>query len=150
MISVAQAVKLISQNVGSLGSEQIDLSESVGRVLAENVIADTDLPPFNRSQMDGYAVIASDTKKTPITLKLVGEYAAGSGYQDHARVRPHQRQHAARLGDVGERRVETSRSVAPNPVEVVRREAGAGDDVELVFGDAGNGEVALNAATVVE
>ncbi|MEQ1923942.1 MAG: gephyrin-like molybdotransferase Glp [Pyrinomonadaceae bacterium] len=79
MISVAQAVKLISQNVGSLGSEQIDLSESVGRVLAENVIADTDLPPFDRSQMDGYAVIASATKKTPITLKIVGESAAGSG-----------------------------------------------------------------------
>lgn len=80
MISVANAVKLISQNVGSLGSERVDLSESVGRVLAENVAADTDLPPFDRSQMDGFAVMSADTKTPPTTLTIVGESAAGSGW----------------------------------------------------------------------
>ncbi len=36
---------------------------NVGRVLAENIIADSDLPPFDRSQMDGFAVITKDTAK---------------------------------------------------------------------------------------
>jgi len=42
-------------------TERIDLEESVGRVLAEAVVADRDVPPFDRAAMDGYAVVAGDT-----------------------------------------------------------------------------------------
>ena len=80
MIPISKALKIIETQTGSLGSERIALGESVGRVLRENIIADTDLPPFDRSQMDGYAVVASDTKNTPVTLKIVGESAAGRGW----------------------------------------------------------------------
>lgn len=41
--------------------ENIDVSEAVGRVLAEDIIADRSVPPFDRSAMDGYAVVAEDT-----------------------------------------------------------------------------------------
>jgi molybdenum cofactor synthesis domain-containing protein len=48
--------------------------------LAEDIVADTDLPPFNRSQMDGYAVRAEDTNDAPVRLRIVGESAAGKGW----------------------------------------------------------------------
>lgn len=80
MITVKKAQSLITNETGSLGSERVAIGESVGRVLAGPIVADTDLPPFDRSQMDGYAVTAADTTKTPVTLKLVGESAAGRGW----------------------------------------------------------------------
>ena len=52
----------------------------LGRVLAEDVVADSDLPPFDRSQMDGYAVRAEDAKSAPVRLRIVGESAAGRGW----------------------------------------------------------------------
>ena len=42
-------------------TERVDLEESVGRVLADAVVADRDVPPFDRAAMDGYAVVAEDT-----------------------------------------------------------------------------------------
>ncbi len=64
----------------TIGSEKLPLRESVGRVLSEDITADTDLPPFDRSQMDGYAVIAEDTGSAPVRLKIVGESSAGHGW----------------------------------------------------------------------
>ena len=49
-------------------------------MLAEDVVADSDLPPFDRSQMDGYAVRAEDVKAAPARLRIVGESAAGRGW----------------------------------------------------------------------
>ena len=80
MIPVARALKIIDQNLYSLGSERIDLADAVGRILAENIVADTDLPPFDRSQMDGYALCSRDTRDVPVNLKVVGESAAGRGW----------------------------------------------------------------------
>lgn len=80
MIPVSKAIKIVTKETRPLGVEKIALEESVGRVLAEDIVSDTDLPPFDRSQMDGYAVKAADTKNSPVTLKLVGESAAGRGW----------------------------------------------------------------------
>lgn len=80
MIPIAKAIKLIDRETLELGSEKLELLATVGRVLAENIVADTDLPPFDRSMMDGYAVVAADTKTTPATLRIVGESAAGRGW----------------------------------------------------------------------
>ena len=64
-----------------LAPEEVALGESRGRVLAEDVVADTDLPPFDRALMDGYAVRAADTVEAPARLKIVGEAAAGRGWR---------------------------------------------------------------------
>ena len=81
MIPISSAIKLIQENTGTLGNEKVHLADSVGRVLAEDIAADTDLPPFDRSQMDGYAVIAADTINAPVLLTIVGESAAGRGWR---------------------------------------------------------------------
>ena len=56
MIPVSKAISLIEQNVEPLGTETVSISNMVGRILAEDIVADMDLPPFDRSQMDGFAV----------------------------------------------------------------------------------------------
>ncbi len=57
--------------------EQVDLLAAAGRVLAEAVVADRDLPPFPRSTRDGYAVRSADLSPLPATLEVVGEIKAG-------------------------------------------------------------------------
>jgi len=80
MIPVAEAIQIVLDQTPKLDSESIPLTDALGRILAEDVVADTDLPPFDRSQMDGYAVRAGDVESVPATLKIVGESAAGRGW----------------------------------------------------------------------
>ncbi len=81
MLSVHEAIRIICEQTPTLPTEKIPLTEARGRVLADDVIADTDLPPFDRALMDGYAVRAADTQNAPVRLRVVGEAAAGSGWR---------------------------------------------------------------------
>lgn len=60
MISFLEARKIILNRTASFGQEIVDLDDSLGRVLAQNVLAPGDFPPFNRSAMDGIALKFSD------------------------------------------------------------------------------------------
>jgi molybdopterin molybdotransferase len=80
MIPVNEAIRIVLHQTSRLPVETVVLGDSLGRTLAEDVIADTDLPPFDRAQMDGYAVRADDVSNTPARLHIVGESAAGSGW----------------------------------------------------------------------
>jgi molybdopterin molybdotransferase len=66
----------------ALPAEMVALSNSLGRVLAADVVAATDLPPWDNSAMDGYAIRAADvagaTDAAPVLLRVAGEVAAGS------------------------------------------------------------------------
>lgn len=80
MISVAEAIQIVRQQTRPLPSERVKIEHALNRVLAENIVADSDLPPFDRSQMDGYAVRAEDTTGAPVRLRIAGESAAGRGW----------------------------------------------------------------------
>ena len=58
-------------------SERVDLLSAPGRILAESINADRDLPPFPRATRDGFAVRAEDVAQFPATLKVIAEIAAG-------------------------------------------------------------------------
>lgn len=64
-----------------LGTEWVALLQAHGRVLAEEIRADVDLPPFDRSTVDGYAVRSGDTagasKGAPVPLRVAGEVLMG-------------------------------------------------------------------------
>ncbi|MEM3754169.1 MAG: molybdopterin molybdotransferase MoeA [Candidatus Bathyarchaeia archaeon] len=64
-----------------LDSELIDLKDALNRVLAEDIISKVDIPPFDRSAVDGYALKAENTygasEDNPIRLKLLGRIEAG-------------------------------------------------------------------------
>jgi molybdopterin molybdotransferase len=80
MISVSEAIRIIVEQAKPLPTERVELSEALGRVLAEAIFADSDLPPFDRAQMDGYAVRSTDLSNVPTRLRVVGESAAGRGW----------------------------------------------------------------------
>jgi molybdopterin molybdotransferase len=77
VVTVESALEIVLSHTPSLGNEEADLADVVGRVLAEDVRSDLDLPPFDRSAMDGYAVRAADVAHAPVTLDVVGTVRAG-------------------------------------------------------------------------
>ncbi len=82
MISISEAKKIVNAETFSLENESIHISKIVDRVLGEDIFADMDLPPFDRSQMDGFAVRTEDVENAPVKLKIVGESAAGKGWHN--------------------------------------------------------------------
>src|SRR5262245_4020073 len=80
MISIAEAIQIVLAHSPRLTVEEVKLSLARGRILAQDIVADTDLPPFDRAQMDGYAVRAADVAIAPAKLRIVGESAAGAGW----------------------------------------------------------------------
>ena len=80
MISISEAIQIVTAQTAQLSAEEVAIDVSRGRILAQDIVADTDLPPFDRAQMDGYAVRAADVAKVPAHLRIVGESAAGAGW----------------------------------------------------------------------
>ena len=76
-LSVDEALERILARVRPLEPVPMALLDALGATLAEDAIADRDVPPFRNSAMDGYAVIAADVASAPATLRVVGEIAAG-------------------------------------------------------------------------
>lgn len=89
-ISVDDALARVLHGAGPLGVEQVALLDAPGRVLANDVVADADTPPFRNSAMDGYAVRAADilgaSTDRPIKLAVIAD--APAGYAPRAGVRP--------------------------------------------------------------
>jgi putative molybdopterin biosynthesis protein len=83
LVSVEEAKKLLDQNFTSkpLGIETVSLSQAHRRTLAIDIISQFDVPPFDRSTVDGYAVKAEDTfgadEDRPVSLKLWGKVNIG-------------------------------------------------------------------------
>jgi molybdopterin molybdotransferase len=76
MLSIDEALDLVLRGIAPLGAERVPLAEAAGRVAAAPALSAVDLPPFDRSAMDGYAVRAADTAPG-VELRLVGGVAAG-------------------------------------------------------------------------
>ena len=80
VLSFEDARKVVENHAAGVaprGSETVDLLDAVGRVLAEEIHADRDFPPFPRATRDGYAVRSSDLATLPATLNTIGEIKAG-------------------------------------------------------------------------
>ena len=81
MISVEEALDKILPFINPLGSEKVSLLEALGRAMAEDIYAPRDLPPYDNSGMDGYAVkyedIQSASPNHPIKLEVIEDLPAG-------------------------------------------------------------------------
>jgi molybdenum cofactor synthesis domain-containing protein len=86
MITVNEALGIVLDQVEVLSPETVPLEQAHSRILAEDVRADIDLPPFDRARMDGYAVRSVDVATAPVSLKLIGEVAAGAKF--HGKLNP--------------------------------------------------------------
>ena len=77
MIPVEEALEIVLREANALPAVEVALHDALSRVLAEDVASDLDLPPFDRSAMDGYALRAEDVASAPAALDVVGEVRAG-------------------------------------------------------------------------
>lgn len=80
LLPVDEALALVLKDLAPLPAERVKLDAALGRVLAEDVAATLTQPPFDASAMDGYAVRGADLGTLPVTLKLIGESAAGARF----------------------------------------------------------------------
>src|SRR5580704_7246869 len=82
MISADEALRIVLENVVPLGVERVPLLGALGRVLAEEIHSPRDIPGFDNSAMDGYAVRASDialaSESNPVKLKVIETVGAGT------------------------------------------------------------------------
>lgn len=81
MITFKEAYKNVLNHVLDLGTEVIPLMKSLNRILAEDICADRDFPPFNRATKDGIAITFSEFVITEHKFKIEGEAAAGAPQQ---------------------------------------------------------------------
>jgi molybdopterin molybdotransferase len=141
--AIDEALALVLARARPLGAEDVPIARAAGRIVAEPALAVTDLPPFDSSAMDGYAVRAADT---PGALTVVGHSAAGKP--------------EARTLGVGEAIVISTGAVVPagaDAVVPVERTSGnveveavsAGDNVRPRGGDARAGDVVVGAGDVL-
>jgi molybdopterin molybdotransferase len=146
LLTIDAALALVLARVAPLPDEEVTLADAGGRYLAAPARTSVDLPPFDSSAMDGYAVRSADT---PGTLAVAGESAAG---------RP-----AATVLAAGAAAAISTGAVVPEgadavvPVEQTRREGAGvtvgavapGENVRPRGGDARSGEAIVEAGSVV-
>jgi molybdopterin molybdotransferase len=76
-LQVSAAQRIILESVAAPSVESVKLEQSLGRVLAEDIRANRDLPPYDVSAMDGYAVRSEDVASVPVTLEIIEDVRAG-------------------------------------------------------------------------
>jgi molybdopterin molybdotransferase len=152
VIDLEDAQRTVLEACPALAPVDTDLADVLGRVLADDVVAAEDVPPFANSAVDGYAVRAADLVAPPVELDVVGELAAGARPFDGA-VGPGQ---AVRImtgapvpaGADAIAMVEDSERLDGGRVRL-HRPLAAGSAVRGIGDDVRAGEVVLPAGTAV-
>jgi molybdopterin molybdotransferase len=80
-VTLEEALSLLLDECPQTRTIHVPLMDALGSVLAEEVVSDANIPPFDRSPLDGYALRAEDTVtaslETPVTLKVIDDIPAG-------------------------------------------------------------------------
>ncbi|MFQ6014181.1 MAG: gephyrin-like molybdotransferase Glp [Anaerolineae bacterium] len=81
LIEIDEALEYVLKHFHPLDAEEVDILEALDRVLAEDIYSGVDVPPFDNSAMDGYALQAADTigasAEEPVYLRVMADLAAG-------------------------------------------------------------------------
>ncbi|MBA2860739.1 molybdopterin biosynthesis protein [Methanococcus maripaludis] len=81
LCTIDHAKEVVRTLLNELSTEEVSLFELPGRMLAEDIVSNVDVPPFDRSRMDGYAVRAKDTYEAeedkPVALEIIDKIRAG-------------------------------------------------------------------------
>jgi molybdopterin biosynthesis enzyme len=77
MIPLAEAQQYVLSGCAPLDTAPTAIADSLGLVTAEPIMCGENIPPFDNTAVDGYAVIAADVAATPVELEVIGSIAAG-------------------------------------------------------------------------
>ena len=82
MIPIEEAIRIVLEHTHPIDTVRVDLMDALGRTLAEDVRSDIHMPPFDKSAMDGYAVLGCDvqgaSRECPAILEVIEEIPAGA------------------------------------------------------------------------
>jgi molybdopterin molybdotransferase len=151
MLTVAEATAIVLQRARPLAVETTPLAEALGRVLAEDVASDLDMPPFDKAMMDGYTVRCDDVNSGESTLEVIEEITAGKTPQ-----RPILPGQAARImtgapiPSGADAVVMVERSELSDDGRVtIRTQVRAGDNIQPRARELKCGEIVLKAASML-
>jgi len=151
-----KAKRILAQNftLKPVGKEFVPLSEAYDRVLATDVVSPLDIPPFNRSTVDGYAVKAADTfgaeEDRPITLKIFGKVNVGEA----PRIRVEKGTAVeivtgAPIPEGANAVVMMENTVRQNKTVLIHQSVSLGENVMKAGSDIRRGEIVLKKETVL-
>ncbi|MHA1115330.1 MAG: molybdopterin molybdotransferase MoeA [Candidatus Heimdallarchaeaceae archaeon] len=142
LISLDEALRILDENTTPLSeTETVSIFELLGRVSAQDVIAELNIPPFNRSAMDGYAVKASSTflasDRNPVHLECIDKILAGDV--------PHKEINENECIEIATGAMLPSSADAVVPVEYTNRE---GNKIEIIKSFPPNANVSLEGVDI--
>jgi molybdopterin molybdotransferase len=162
MLSVSEASNHIRKDFSPVEAEFLPLSGAAGRVLASDFLSNLDLPPFDNSSVDGFAVQASEisaaSPSSPLTLKVVADIRAGAfsktavGKGEAARIMtgaalPSGANAVVMVEDTGFNDREPG-SLAPAFIEIMKS-VGPGENIRRLGGDLHSGDKVLSKGTLL-
>ncbi|MEP6775309.1 MAG: gephyrin-like molybdotransferase Glp [Chloroflexota bacterium] len=174
--TVTEALAAILAGFQPLPSIEVELADALGMVLAGDITSDMDIPPFDNSSMDGYAVRAADTTSAtddhPVSLRVTGYLPAGGAPAPTDRVErgtafrimtgapiPPGADAVVRFEDTSEGRPLDAPALQPgdshaSPAQIggqvlIYRGVGAGVNVRRAGGDTHKGDIVLTAGTTI-
>ncbi len=71
MIEFDKSVEIVMSHIRTTGYEEVNFLDSLGRILGEDIYSDVDMPPFNKSAVDGYACRRTDMAEPLIVLEVI-------------------------------------------------------------------------------
>jgi molybdopterin molybdotransferase len=146
LISIAEARRRVLESVTRLGDEDVPLDLALGRVLAEEITSTIDVPPFDSSGMDGYALIAGPEAE----LEVIGEARAGHPASEAVRPGVAVRiSTGAPVPEGADAVVPVERTSPETAVRVQVPATEAGANIRRVGEDIRSGDVVLRAGTVL-
>lgn len=151
MISLADARRRVLDGVVALSPRELTCDDSAGLVLARDVVASENVPPFANTAVDGYAVRAVDVVDVPCTLRVIGTLAAGDGTEWHVGAGEALRIMTGAVMPAGADAVvmvEDTEAVGEQTVQI-RKSVAAGTAVRPIADDVRTGEVVFSAGTVL-
>lgn len=153
-IPVAEAVMHIMKHVKNLGTETIVLEQSMGRILAEPIVARHSVPPFNRSPYDGFAIRAEDSTGASgdnrLEFTVIGEIGAG-----YVGDRPVEKREAyrimtgAQIPTGADAVVMFEQAVETESGLTVRKPFETGENISFKGEDAAEGDVLIDEGTLI-
>ncbi|PID23655.1 gephyrin-like molybdotransferase Glp [Sporosarcina sp. P7] len=153
-IQVSEAVGRVMKNVHKLGTEVLPLEDTYGRVLAEPIVAKHDVPPFDRSPYDGFAIRAEDSTGASgndrKAFRVIGEIGAG-----HVADRPIELGESFRImtgaliPEHADAVVMLEQTVENDSGFTLRKPFEAGENISRQGEDAKQGETLIEAGTII-
>ncbi len=148
-LSVDEARARILERVGPLPAEERELLQALGSVLAEEVRAPNDVPPFANSAMDGFAVRAADVAHAPVRLPVRGDIPAGASGERLAPGTAARIMTGAPLPSGADAVVRFEDTDAGAETVEIRTGVPAGENVRFAGEDIRKGAVVADAGTVL-